>query len=210
MKDYYALLEIEFGATEEEIRKAYRRLVKEYHPDHNDDPQAARKFIEITEAYETLTDPVRRREYDRQYLQMLKQKALVKSGQSHHNTTPPPPGGSSVNAEKAGREKVEDANERNGNTVMALLILVAIMSFIGIASLPYGYYTLLRIVVFVAAGILAIYDLDRKSTAFFIISALVALIFNPIIPLYLDKGTWQVLDFLSGVYMLVRAFGLKK
>ncbi len=210
MKDYYALLEIEFGATEEEIRKAYRRLVKEYHPDHNDDPQAARKFIEITEAYETLTDPVRRREYDRQYLQMLKQKAMVKSGLSYDNATPPLPGGSSVNTEKPDSQNVEVSNKGDDKTAMALLILVAVMSFIGIASLPYGYYTLLRIVVFVAAGILAIYDLDRKNTAFFIISALIALIFNPIIPLYLDKDIWQVLDFLSGVYMLVRAFGLKK
>jgi DnaJ-class molecular chaperone len=64
-KDYYELLEIEKDSTEEEIKLAYRKLAKKYHPDLNKtDPQAKEKFIELKEAYDTLKDPVKRRIYD--------------------------------------------------------------------------------------------------------------------------------------------------
>ena len=64
-KDYYALLGVDPGAPTEQIKKAYRKLAKQYHPDVNNSPDAAEKFREITEAYDTLTDPDRRRRYDR-------------------------------------------------------------------------------------------------------------------------------------------------
>ena len=48
-----------------QIKSAYRKLAKQYHPDVNDSPDAAEQFREITEAYDTLTDPDRRRRYDR-------------------------------------------------------------------------------------------------------------------------------------------------
>jgi molecular chaperone DnaJ len=64
-KDYYKLLEIEKESTEEEIKLAYKKLAKRYHPDLNKtDPKAKEKFIEIKEAYETLIDPVKRKIYD--------------------------------------------------------------------------------------------------------------------------------------------------
>jgi len=51
-KDYYKILEIEKNASEEEIKLAYRRLAKKYHPDLNkSDPQAKEKFIELHEAF---------------------------------------------------------------------------------------------------------------------------------------------------------------
>jgi curved DNA-binding protein CbpA len=64
-KDYYALLGVAPDATVAQIKKAYRTLAKQYHPDVNNNPDAAEKFREITEAYDTLTDPDRRRRYDR-------------------------------------------------------------------------------------------------------------------------------------------------
>ena len=56
-KDYYRLLGVRPDATVLLIKKAYRKLAKQYHPDVNDSPDAAERFREITEAYDTLTDP---------------------------------------------------------------------------------------------------------------------------------------------------------
>ncbi|MFX0057413.1 MAG: DnaJ domain-containing protein [Candidatus Hodarchaeota archaeon] len=64
-KDYYKILGIERDASEEEIKLAYRRLAKKYHPDLNKtDPRAKEKFIKLKEAYDTLIDPIKRKIYD--------------------------------------------------------------------------------------------------------------------------------------------------
>jgi curved DNA-binding protein CbpA len=64
-KDYYGILGVSREATEEEIRKAYRRQALEWHPDRRPgDPRAAEHFKEISEAYAVLVNPARRREYD--------------------------------------------------------------------------------------------------------------------------------------------------
>src|SRR6186997_3111795 len=62
--DLYAVLGVAHDATDEEIRAAYRRLARELHPDVNGDPGAERRFKEVTAAYETLSDPGRRQQYD--------------------------------------------------------------------------------------------------------------------------------------------------
>lgn len=64
-KDYYEVLGVEKGASEEELKKAYRRLAKQYHPDlHPNDKEAEEKFKEINEAYDVLKDPDKRARYD--------------------------------------------------------------------------------------------------------------------------------------------------
>ena len=64
-KDYYALLEIKRTATNEEIKKAYRKFAKQYHPDSNiGNLEAEEKIKEINEAYEVLGDEKRKKKYD--------------------------------------------------------------------------------------------------------------------------------------------------
>lgn len=63
-KKFYETLEVSKDASDEEIRKAYRRQALKWHPDKNKDPQAEERFREIAAAYEVLSDPARRREYD--------------------------------------------------------------------------------------------------------------------------------------------------
>lgn len=65
-KDYYDILELNRGADEKEIKRAYRKLAKKYHPDMNPgDRQAEQKFKEITEAYNVLSDSEKKKLYDR-------------------------------------------------------------------------------------------------------------------------------------------------
>lgn len=63
-KDYYNTLGISKTATEDEIKTAYRKLARRYHPDVNKDPKAEDKFKEVNEAYQVLSDPEKRKKYD--------------------------------------------------------------------------------------------------------------------------------------------------
>jgi len=66
MADFYQILEIERDASDEEIKKAYRKLAMQYHPDRNDGAkEAEEQFKAITEAYDVLRDPQKRATYDR-------------------------------------------------------------------------------------------------------------------------------------------------
>ena len=64
-RDYYEVLGVSRSAGDEEIKKAFRRLAKQYHPDANKEQGAEAHFIEINEAYEILSDPQKRAAYDR-------------------------------------------------------------------------------------------------------------------------------------------------
>ena len=65
MADHYDVLGVDKSATPEEIKKAYRRLARELHPDVNSAPDAEEKFKAVTHAYDVLSDPGQRRDYDR-------------------------------------------------------------------------------------------------------------------------------------------------
>lgn len=63
-KDYYSILGVKKTASDREIKKAFRKLAVQYHPDKNKDPDAEKKFVEIAKAYEVLSDEDKRRQYD--------------------------------------------------------------------------------------------------------------------------------------------------
>jgi len=63
--DYYKALGVDRKASQEDIKKAYRKLARKYHPDANSDPAAEERFKEISEAYDVLGDPEKRKTYDR-------------------------------------------------------------------------------------------------------------------------------------------------
>src|ERR1700683_5786641 len=62
--DYYGVLGVRRDADADEIKKAYRRLARELHPDVNPDPALQERFKEVTQAYEVLSDPEKRQMYD--------------------------------------------------------------------------------------------------------------------------------------------------
>ena len=59
-KDYYSVLGLARGATEDEIKRSYRKLARKYHPDVSKEPQAEERFKEVQEAYEVLKDSKKR------------------------------------------------------------------------------------------------------------------------------------------------------
>ena len=63
--DYYKVLGVDKKASQEEIKKAYRKLARQYHPDTNKDAGAEERFKQISEAYDVLGDPEKRKKYDR-------------------------------------------------------------------------------------------------------------------------------------------------
>ena len=65
MRDYYEVLGVPRDASEDELKRAYRKLAMQHHPDRNKQPDAAEKFKELAEAYEVLVDPQERAAYDR-------------------------------------------------------------------------------------------------------------------------------------------------
>jgi len=83
-KNYYDILGVKKGATEEDIKKAYRRMALKYHPDKNKDPDAEEKFKEIGEAYEILGDCDKKSTYDRNGSEGFRKNNKNYRGKSGH------------------------------------------------------------------------------------------------------------------------------
>lgn len=89
-----------------------------------------------------------------------------------------------------------------------LPFVIAIIMTISVADLPYGFYTLMRIIVPMLSAIFAVLlliELDGFSLIL-IPNILIAIIWNPILPVYLDKDTWIVIDIVAGISQVIMGF----
>jgi uncharacterized membrane protein len=95
--------------------------------------------------------------------------------------------------------------------IKILSIVAAGMLFVALFDgLPYGYFTLLRFVVFAVGGYIAYrsYQKDGESLTLWLFG-LIAILFNPIIPIHLERETWWVIDLVVGVIFLISLFSKK-
>ena len=88
-------------------------------------------------------------------------------------------------------------------------VITAGLLFWAISYHPYSYYNLLRIIVCAVSIYGLINYVKMKNKLFAWIFGVMAFIFNPIIPVYLDKGLWQVIDVICGVILLISIFFIK-
>lgn len=82
-KDYYQVMGVKPDASEREIKIAYRRLARKYHPDLNKEPDAEKNFKDLGEAYEVLKDPKKRHMYDQMCTQSKQQRSNSASSNAH-------------------------------------------------------------------------------------------------------------------------------
>lgn len=86
LKDYYKILEVPFDADLTQIKKAYRKLALQYHPDRNKSAKATSLFIDIVESYEVLSDSKRKAEYDTYYKEYFFEESISEDFQDNYET----------------------------------------------------------------------------------------------------------------------------
>lgn len=92
----------------------------------------------------------------------------------------------------------------------ALLFICSGLLFIGLMDLPVGYYTFLRIVVTIGSVAVVLTELENGLNFWVITFGLLAILFNPFIPIYLnDKSAWIPIDIFGGILFIIKAITLK-
>ena len=78
--DYFEVLEVEKSASQDDIKKAYKRLASKYHPDRNKSDDAVERFQKIQESYNVISDPKKRKIYiEQEYTEVMNPKSFTKS-----------------------------------------------------------------------------------------------------------------------------------
>lgn len=92
-----------------------------------------------------------------------------------------------------------------------LLLICAGLLFLGLIDLPIGYYTLLRIVVTIGSVAVVVTELENGLNFWVITFGLIAILFNPLIPVYFnDKSAWMPIDIIGGIIFVIKSFTLKQ
>lgn len=125
MKNHYQTLGLPMGATEEQIRKRYRELVRQYHPDVNPSPEAKEQFLRIQEAYQVLSDPERRRHYDAllrlQRRESARQGTPPRANSTKRASSSSPSGSSKPRSTESGAPKSRPAESLSQEAQRAIL-----------------------------------------------------------------------------------------
>jgi hypothetical protein len=92
----------------------------------------------------------------------------------------------------------------------ALLLLCAGLLLLALADLPIGYYTLLRIVVTIAAGAVVAKEFEKGINFWVVAFGLIAILFNPLIPVYIgEKSAWMLIDIITAVLFAIKSLIIK-
>lgn len=92
----------------------------------------------------------------------------------------------------------------------SLLLICAGLLFIGLIDLPIGYYTLLRIVITIGSVSVVVTEYKNGINFWVITFGLIAILFNPLIPIYLnDKSAWMPIDVIGGVIFVIKSLTIK-
>ena len=92
-----------------------------------------------------------------------------------------------------------------------LLLICAGLLFIGLIDMPMGYYTLLRIVVSICSVAIVVTELANGLNFWVIAFGLITILFNPLIPIYLnDKSAWMPIDIIAGIIFVIKSLTLKQ
>lgn len=92
-----------------------------------------------------------------------------------------------------------------------LLLICAGLLFIGLIDFPIGYYTLLRIIVTIGSVAVVVTEFENRLNFWVITFGLIAIVFNPLIPIYLnDKSAWMPINTIVGIIFVIKSFTLKQ
>jgi molecular chaperone DnaJ len=138
--NYYEILEVLPNATKEEIKRAYRRLARLYHPDGSNITTSDKSFVDIQQAYETLADPEKRRGYDKRYgfenwakdrlrayeqvqqqAERMKKAAQTKAAPQTAGPQPPPPKKTAAQKARGKKSPARAAKEKPRETLKTRL-----------------------------------------------------------------------------------------
>ena len=102
-------------------------------------------------------------------------------------------------------------NLETATKMKTLLLICAGLLFIGLIDLPIGYYTLLRIVVTIGSVAVVVTEYKEGINFWVITFGLIAILFNPLIPIYLnDKSAWMPIDIIGGIIFVIKSFTIKQ
>ena len=100
-----------------------------------------------------------------------------------------------------------NVNIETATKMKTLLFFCAGLLFIGLFDLPIGYYTLLRIVVTIGSVAVVVSEFENGFNFWVITFGLIAILFNPLIPIYLnDKSAWMPIDIIGGIIFVIKSF----